>query len=99
VPIDTVGGRVTLRNVLLLAAALLFVCAFIAVGDGCQGYVSEDNVNFVCNDNTSGVAPLVAGVARWLFAGLVVLATALLDHGALRGASNKPTEGSADKVG
>jgi hypothetical protein len=87
---------VTIRNVLLLAAALVFVVAFIAVGDGCQGYVSEDNVNWVCNDNTDGVAPLVANVGRWLFAGLAVMAIALLDHRALRRATSKLAGRSPD---
>jgi hypothetical protein len=97
-PRDTTGASVTIRNVLLLVAAVAFAIAFLTVGDGCQGYVSEDNVNWVCNDNSNGVAPLVAHVGRWLFAGLVVLSVALLDHGALRGSRNKVAGKSSDEA-
>lgn len=72
----------TVRNALLVIVVVFFVAAFVITPDGCAGYTSQDNVHFTCED-PSGIGRLVSQVAHLLFAGLAILAAALIDHDAL----------------
>jgi len=100
-PAGKTEGIVTIRNVLLVAAVIFFVAAFATMPDGCAGYTSTDNVNWVCDD-PSGVGETIGQAAHMLFAGLAILSAALIDHAALLGplkdrlpgASTSPTRGA-----